>query len=68
MNVLIALTKNTSVAAGFSVLELVAVSRQVVQNNGNATVAILVAVAAFYLVITVPLGALVGFVVGLAYR
>lgn len=56
MNVLIALTKNTSVAAGFSVLELVAVSRQVIQLNGNATVTILVAVAAFYLLITVPLG------------
>ncbi len=56
INVLIALTKNTSVAAGFAVLELVAVSRQVIQFNGNATVAILLAVAVFYLVITVPLG------------
>lgn len=56
INVLIALTKNTSVAAGFSVLELVAVSRQVIQFNGNATISILVAVALFYLVITVPLG------------
>jgi glutamate transport system permease protein len=56
INVIIALTKNTSVAAGFSVLELVAVSRQVIQFNGNATIAILLAVAAFYLVITVPLG------------
>lgn len=56
INVLIALTKNTSVAAGFAVLELVAVSRQVIQFNGNETIAILVAVAAFYLVITVPLG------------
>ena len=56
INVLIALTKNTSVAAGFFVLELVAASRQVMQFNGNATIAILVAVAAFYLVITVPLG------------
>ncbi|MDJ0334830.1 amino acid ABC transporter permease [Salinibacterium sp. G-O1] len=56
INVLIALTKNTSVAAGFSVFELVAVSRQVIQFNGNATVAILLAVAVFYLVITVPLG------------
>jgi glutamate transport system permease protein len=56
INVLIALTKNTSVAAGFSVLELVATSRQVIQFNGNATITILVAVAVFYLVITVPLG------------
>ena len=56
INVLIALTKNTSVAAGFSVIELVAVSRQVIQFNGNATITILVAVAVFYLLITVPLG------------
>lgn len=56
INVLIALTKNTSVAAGFAVLELVAVSRQVIQLNGNATIPILVAVAAFYLLITIPLG------------
>ena len=56
INVLIALTKNTSVAAGFAVLELVAVSRQVIQLNGNATIPILVAVAVFYLVITIPLG------------
>jgi glutamate transport system permease protein len=56
INVLIALTKNTSVAAGFAVLELVAVSRQVIQLNGQATIPILVAVAVFYLVITVPLG------------
>lgn len=56
INVLIALTKNTSVAAGFAVLELVAISRQVVQLNGDATIPILVAVAAFYLVITIPLG------------
>lgn len=56
INVLIALTKNTSVAAGFAVIELVYVSRQVIQFNGNATMTILVAVAAFYLLITIPLG------------
>jgi glutamate transport system permease protein len=56
INVIIALTKNTSVAAGFSVFELVAVSRQVIQFNGNQTTTILVAVAVFYLLITVPLG------------
>lgn len=60
INVIIALTKNTSVAAGFAVLELVAVSRQVIQFNGNATITILVAVAAFYLLITVPLGQFAG--------
>ena len=58
VTVIIALTKNTSVAAGFSVIELVAVSRQVIQLNGNATIAVLVAVAVLYLAITVPLGRL----------
>lgn len=56
INVLIALTKNTSVAGGFAVIELFATSRRLINDNGNATVAILIAVAVFYLVITVPLG------------
>ena len=56
INVLIALTKNTSVAGGFAVIELFATSRQLINLNGNATIAILLAVAVFYLIITVPLG------------
>lgn len=56
INVLIALTKNTSVAGGFAVVELFLTSRQLINDNGNATVAILIAVAVFYLLITVPLG------------
>lgn len=60
INVIIALTKNTSVAAGFAVVELVATSRQVIQFAGN-TVPIFIAVAVFYLIITVPLGQLAGY-------
>jgi glutamate transport system permease protein len=56
INVFIALTKNTSVASAFAVVELVAASRQLIQLRGDATVTILVAVAVLYLVITVPLG------------
>jgi len=56
INVLIALTKNTSVAGGFAVLELFAMSRRIINDNGNATIAILVATAVFYLIITIPLG------------
>ncbi|MGV8970220.1 MAG: amino acid ABC transporter permease [Microbacteriaceae bacterium] len=56
INVFIALTKNTSVAGGFAVAELFATSRTLINDNGNATIAILVAVAVFYLIITVPLG------------
>jgi glutamate transport system permease protein len=56
INVLIALTKNTSVAGGFAVAELFLSTRRLINDNGNATIALLVAVAVFYLVITVPLG------------
>jgi glutamate transport system permease protein len=56
INVFIALTKNTSVAGGFAVGELFATSRSLINLNGNATIAILLAVAVFYLIITVPLG------------
>jgi len=56
INVLIALTKNTSVAGGFAVAELFLTTRRLINDNGNATVALLIAVAVFYLVITVPLG------------
>ena len=56
INVLIALTKNTSVAGGFFVIELFATSRAVINLRGDAVIAILLTVAAFYLVVTVTLG------------
>ena len=56
INVLIALTKNTSVAGGFAVAELFLTTRRLINDNGNSTIALLIAVAVFYLVITVPLG------------
>jgi glutamate transport system permease protein len=56
INVLIALTKNTSVAGGFAVVELFATSRQLINLRGDETISLLLAVAFFYLVITVPLG------------
>lgn len=60
INVFIALTKNTSVAGGFFVVELIASSRQIINVRGDSVIAILLAVAAFYLVVTVPLGQLAG--------
>lgn len=56
INVLIALTKNTSVAGGFFVVELFASSRNVINDRGDAVIPILLAVAFFYLVVTVSLG------------
>jgi glutamate transport system permease protein len=60
INVFIALTKNTSVAGGFFVIELFATAGVVINARGSAVFAILVAVAVFYLAITVPLGILAG--------
>lgn len=60
INVFIALTKNTSVAGGFFVAELFFTAQTLANNNGNAVVPILVGVAFFYLLITVPLGMIAG--------
>ncbi|WP_127793182.1 amino acid ABC transporter permease [Agromyces sp. LHK192] len=57
INVFIALTKNTSVVGGVGfVSELFGVGRTLANANGDAVIAVLVGVAFFYLVITVPLG------------
>jgi glutamate transport system permease protein len=60
INVLIALAKNTSVAGAFFVFELFGAARQVTNDRGDAVIAILLAVAAFYLIITIPLGLIAG--------
>ena len=60
INVFIALTKNTSVAGGFFVVELFASARVVINVRGDAVIAILIAVAAFYLLVTIPLGLIAG--------
>jgi|EndMetStandDraft_8_1072994.scaffolds.fasta_scaffold04602_9 glutamate transport system permease protein len=60
INVFIALTKNTSVAGGFFVVELFATTRQLANDNGNIVLPILFTAAALYLVITVPLGLAAG--------
>ncbi len=56
INVIIALTKNTSVAGGFFVVELFTIGKELANANGNAVIAILLGVATFYLLITIPLG------------
>ncbi|MBC9927038.1 amino acid ABC transporter permease [Leucobacter sp. cx-169] len=60
INVFIALTKNSSVAGGFFVVELFAVARSLTNENGQAVIPILVGIALCYLVITVPLGLIAG--------
>ena len=56
INVFIALTKNTSVASGFYVVELVAQSKILANTNGDQVMSMLLGIALFYLIITVPLG------------
>lgn len=56
INVFIALTKNTSVAGGFFVVELFAVTRELANGNGDIVIPILITTAALYLVVTIPLG------------
>lgn len=56
INVFIALTKNTSVASGFYVVELVAQSKTLANANGDQVMSMLLGIALFYLIITVPLG------------
>jgi glutamate transport system permease protein len=58
INVTIALTKNTSVAGGFFVFELFAASRRLANAHADETMAIFIAVATGYLVVTIPLGRL----------
>lgn len=60
INVFIALTKNTSVAGGFLVVELFAISKTLTNAHGNAVIAILLGVAFCYLIITIPLGQVAG--------
>lgn len=60
INVLIALAKNTSVAAGFAVVELLASGRRIALSNPSDSMLALAGVAAFYLVITIPAGLLAG--------
>lgn len=56
INVLIALTKNTSVAAGFAVVELTATGRALARDYPADVIWMLLGVAFFYLVITIPAG------------
>ncbi|RYV52448.1 amino acid ABC transporter permease [Pengzhenrongella frigida] len=62
INVFIALAKNTSVAAGFATVELMASGRRLATANPADTVWVLVGVALFYLAITIPAGILAGVV------
>lgn len=54
-NVLIAMVKNTSIAAGFSVSELSSILPRLVNADAGALTAVLVGVVVGYMVITLPL-------------
>ncbi|WP_062297205.1 amino acid ABC transporter permease [Demequina maris] len=58
ISVLIALVKNTSVAAGFAYAEMVAISQRLTNRNPVDGLFIFFGIGAMYLVITIPLGIL----------
>lgn len=58
INILIALVKNSSVAGAFFVLELFGYGKRLAAANGDQVMAVLLGVAMFYLLITVPMGIL----------
>lgn len=60
INVVIALTKNTSIAAAFGTAELTAVGTRLANANGDAVIPVLAGIALCYLVITLPAGWLAG--------
>jgi glutamate transport system permease protein len=60
INVVIALIKNSSIAAAFAVAELTAVGTRLANTNGDAVIQILVGVAVCYLALTLPSGWLAG--------
>ncbi|WP_084040354.1 amino acid ABC transporter permease [Demequina sp. NBRC 110053] len=60
ISVLIALTKNTSVAAGFAFTELTASSQRLINANPVDGMWIFFGIGLMYLVITIPLGVLAG--------
>lgn len=62
INVIIALAKNTSVAAGFAVVELMATGRRLGVVNAADGTWVLVGVALGYLLLTIPAGLLAGVV------
>jgi glutamate transport system permease protein len=60
INVVIALTKNTSIAAAFGVVELTAITTRLANANGDAVLAIFSGSALCYLALTLPSGFLAG--------
>jgi glutamate transport system permease protein len=60
INVVIALTKNTSIAAAFGVVELTAVATRLTTANGDAVIAIFLGSAICYLALTLPSGWVAG--------
>lgn len=58
ISVLIALVKNTSVAAGFAFTEMVAISKRLTNLHASDAIFIFFGIGVMYLLITIPLGIL----------
>ena len=59
-SVLIALTKNTSIASAFNNQELISAMRGLIETRGDAVLWVLLGTAVAYMILTLPMGYLVG--------
>lgn len=55
-NTIIALIKNTTVAAAASVAEISILMREMIENNGNYVIPIFLTIAVGFVVIVIPVG------------
>lgn len=62
INIFIALTKNSSVAGGFFVVELFGIGKRLTNDYPADVIAVLIGVGIAYLIITIPSGLLAGYV------
>jgi glutamate transport system permease protein len=60
INVFIAVTRTSAVAGAFGVAELFATMSRLANQNATAVIPILIATAVFFLLITIPAGAIAG--------
>lgn len=62
INIFIALTKNSSVAGGFFVVELFGIGKRLANDYPADVIPVLIGVGVAYLIITIPSGLLAGYV------
>jgi glutamate transport system permease protein len=62
VNVVIALVKNTAVAAAFGVSESLATMQQLANQESSAVMSVLIATALIFLAVTIPMGLIASYI------